>query len=169
MVEAPAACSLQPLARALLSDALPEESLASPSWSCVMNRQRRTRSRQAACRRLVSPLGLHVVRPDDQLPRRQDRSFGPQRTDPADDGDGPRRAMRVRCTLHRRPGAGPECAVIVCSFEPGVEQSIRASSDQPTNAVKRLRELNATSRGGLTTTAARVLSVTKPLAQAFQI
>jgi hypothetical protein len=29
------------------------------------------------------------------------------------------RAMRVRCTLHRRPGPGPERAVIVCSFEPG--------------------------------------------------
>ncbi len=28
------------------------------------------------------------------------------------------RAMRVRCTLHRRPGAGPERAVIVCSFAP---------------------------------------------------
>ena len=27
------------------------------------------------------------------------------------------RAMRVPCTLHRRPGAGPERAVIVCSFE----------------------------------------------------
>ena len=29
------------------------------------------------------------------------------------------RAMRIRCTLHRRPGGGPERAVIVCSFEPG--------------------------------------------------
>jgi hypothetical protein len=28
------------------------------------------------------------------------------------------RAMHVPCTLHRRPGAGPERAVIVCSFEP---------------------------------------------------
>ncbi|HEY7327398.1 MAG TPA: hypothetical protein VH592_07160 [Gemmataceae bacterium] len=28
------------------------------------------------------------------------------------------RAVGVRCTLHRRPGAGPERAVIVCSFEP---------------------------------------------------
>jgi hypothetical protein len=32
------------------------------------------------------------------------------------------RARRVRCTLHRRPGAGPARAVIVCSFEPGQEQ-----------------------------------------------
>jgi hypothetical protein len=28
------------------------------------------------------------------------------------------RAVGVPCTLHRRPGAGPERAVIVCSFEP---------------------------------------------------
>jgi hypothetical protein len=28
------------------------------------------------------------------------------------------RAMRIPCTLHRRPGAGPQRAVIVCSFEP---------------------------------------------------
>ena len=28
------------------------------------------------------------------------------------------RATRVRCTLHRRPGIGPERLVIVCSFEP---------------------------------------------------
>jgi len=28
------------------------------------------------------------------------------------------RALRLHCTLHRRPGAGPERAVIVCSFEP---------------------------------------------------
>jgi hypothetical protein len=28
------------------------------------------------------------------------------------------RATRVHCTLHRRPGSGPERSVIVCSFEP---------------------------------------------------
>jgi hypothetical protein len=28
------------------------------------------------------------------------------------------RVVRLLCTLHRRPGAGPERAVIVCSFEP---------------------------------------------------
>jgi hypothetical protein len=28
------------------------------------------------------------------------------------------RVVGVPCTLHRRPGAGPERAVIVCSFEP---------------------------------------------------
>ncbi len=28
------------------------------------------------------------------------------------------KALRVPCTLHRRPGAGPERAVIVCAFEP---------------------------------------------------
>jgi hypothetical protein len=32
------------------------------------------------------------------------------------------RAVHVPCTLHRRPGAGPERAVIVCSFEPRQEQ-----------------------------------------------
>ena len=33
------------------------------------------------------------------------------------------RAVRVPCTLHRRPGAGPQRAVIVCSFEPCDENS----------------------------------------------
>jgi hypothetical protein len=32
------------------------------------------------------------------------------------------RALGVPCTLHRRPGAGPERAVVVCSFEPHQEQ-----------------------------------------------
>lgn len=32
------------------------------------------------------------------------------------------RAVRLPCTLHRRPGAGPERAVIVCSFEPRSDQ-----------------------------------------------
>jgi hypothetical protein len=36
------------------------------------------------------------------------------------------RAMRVHCTLHRRPGAGPERAVIVCSFEPRQNNCIKA-------------------------------------------
>jgi hypothetical protein len=31
------------------------------------------------------------------------------------------KAVGVRCTLHRRPGTGPERAVIVCSFEPRPE------------------------------------------------
>jgi hypothetical protein len=31
------------------------------------------------------------------------------------------RAVGLPCTLHRRPGAGPERAVIVCSFEPSPE------------------------------------------------
>jgi hypothetical protein len=37
------------------------------------------------------------------------------------------RALRVPCTLHRRPGAGPERAVIVCSFAPGPEDSGRGN------------------------------------------
>lgn len=36
------------------------------------------------------------------------------------------RAIRLPCTLHRRPGAGPERAVIVCSFEPSEEQPLPA-------------------------------------------
>jgi hypothetical protein len=32
------------------------------------------------------------------------------------------RAKRLHCTLHRRPGPGPERAVVVCSFEPGARQ-----------------------------------------------
>jgi hypothetical protein len=32
------------------------------------------------------------------------------------------RALGVHCTLHRRPGAGPERAVIICSFEPRRDQ-----------------------------------------------
>jgi hypothetical protein len=31
------------------------------------------------------------------------------------------RAVGLPCTLHRRPGAGPGRAVVVCSFEPGSE------------------------------------------------
>lgn len=36
--------------------------------------------------------------------------------------DRARAVKRAPCTLHRRPGAGPERAVIVCSFEPRSEQ-----------------------------------------------
>lgn len=32
------------------------------------------------------------------------------------------KAVGVPCTLHRRPGAGPERAVIVCSFDPSGER-----------------------------------------------
>src|SRR5262249_24485482 len=32
------------------------------------------------------------------------------------------RAVRVPCTLHRRPGPGPDRAVLVCSFEPRQDQ-----------------------------------------------
>ena len=37
------------------------------------------------------------------------------------------RAIHVPCTLHRRPGAGPERAVIVCSFEPREDELRRAN------------------------------------------
>jgi hypothetical protein len=42
------------------------------------------------------------------------------------------RATGLPCTLHRRPGAGPERAVIVCSFEPCREQL------QPAPALRRV-------------------------------
>jgi hypothetical protein len=42
------------------------------------------------------------------------------------------RALGLPCTLHRRPGAGPERAVIVCSFEPRGEQL------QPANVLRRV-------------------------------
>jgi hypothetical protein len=35
------------------------------------------------------------------------------------------RVVGVPCTLHRRPGAGPERALIVCTFEPHPEQPRR--------------------------------------------
>ncbi len=38
------------------------------------------------------------------------------------------RLLGVPCTLHRRPGAGPERAVIVCSFAPRPEQSQPANN-----------------------------------------
>jgi hypothetical protein len=38
------------------------------------------------------------------------------------------RARGVSCTLHRRPGAGPERAVIVCSFAPRPEQARLANN-----------------------------------------
>ena len=37
------------------------------------------------------------------------------------------RALRVPCTLHRRPGAGPERAVIVCSFAPRLGELLQAN------------------------------------------
>jgi hypothetical protein len=37
------------------------------------------------------------------------------------------KALRVPCTLHRRPGAGPERAVIVCSFVPRLGQLLQAN------------------------------------------
>jgi hypothetical protein len=37
------------------------------------------------------------------------------------------RAFHVPCTLHRRPGAGPERMVIVCSFEPRQDELRRAN------------------------------------------
>jgi hypothetical protein len=37
------------------------------------------------------------------------------------------RAIHVPCTLHRRPGAGPERAVIVCSFEPRQDELRQAN------------------------------------------
>jgi hypothetical protein len=36
------------------------------------------------------------------------------------------KAVRRPCTLHRRPGAGAERALIVCSFEPAAKQSALA-------------------------------------------
>jgi hypothetical protein len=36
------------------------------------------------------------------------------------------RALGLHCTLHRRPGPGPERAVIVCSFEPRYEKRGKA-------------------------------------------
>ena len=44
------------------------------------------------------------------------------------------RAVHVPCTLHRRPGAGPERAVIVCSFEPRQEEL------RQVNVVRRVAE-----------------------------
>jgi hypothetical protein len=46
------------------------------------------------------------------------------------------RAIHVPCTLHRRPGAGPERAVIVCSFEPRQDELRRA------NVVRLVAETN---------------------------
>src|SRR5262249_47243085 len=46
------------------------------------------------------------------------------------------RAVHMPCTLHRRPGAGPERAVIVCSFEPRQGELDRA------NVVRLVAETN---------------------------
>jgi hypothetical protein len=51
------------------------------------------------------------------------------------------RALRVPCTLHRRPGAGPARAVIVCSFEPSQAQPHLA-------AIHRLVEQQSPGAGG---------------------
>jgi hypothetical protein len=80
------------------------------------------------------------------------------------------RAMRARCTLHRRPGAGPERAVIVCSFEPGVN---RAQGPHEANN-RRLRSNdreNKTRRAAVVSQPPRLACcpLRNSLAQAFQI
>jgi hypothetical protein len=40
------------------------------------------------------------------------------------------RALGIPCTLHRRPGAGPARAVIVCSFEPRQQPDAREHHSQ---------------------------------------
>jgi hypothetical protein len=51
------------------------------------------------------------------------------------------RALGVACTLHRRPGAGPERAVIVCSFVPRPEPPPRA------HAYRRVAQTHGPRRG----------------------
>jgi hypothetical protein len=50
------------------------------------------------------------------------------------------RARRIPCTLHRRPGAGAERAVIVCSFEP---RQGRPAAAQVYRQVAQLSEPNS--------------------------
>jgi hypothetical protein len=50
------------------------------------------------------------------------------------------RALKVPCTLHRRPGLGPERAVLVCSFTPRQGQPEAAPVYQQAAATRRPRE-----------------------------
>jgi hypothetical protein len=50
------------------------------------------------------------------------------------------RALGVPCTLHRRPGAGPERAVVVCSFEPHKEQPSPAAVYRQAAQTRRSRD-----------------------------
>jgi hypothetical protein len=49
------------------------------------------------------------------------------------------RALRVPCTLHRRPGAGPERTVIVCSFVPRLGELLQANVARLVAETHRLR------------------------------
>jgi len=51
------------------------------------------------------------------------------------------RAVSVSCTLHRRPGPGPERALIVCSFEPWPE------APEGTNSFRQVAQAPCARRG----------------------
>jgi hypothetical protein len=80
------------------------------------------------------------------------------------------RAMRVRCTLHRRPGAGPERAVIVCSFEPGVKQA-NPPYQAKSQRLRSIERKNKTRRAAVVSQPPRLACcpLRNSLAQAFQI
>ena len=63
------------------------------------------------------------------------------------------RAVHVPCTLHRRPGAGPERSVLVCSFEPREEDVRRA------NVVRQVAE--STTRVAVTARTVRPVLATR--------
>jgi hypothetical protein len=50
------------------------------------------------------------------------------------------RAIHLPCTLHRRPGPGPERAVVVCSFEPSPEQRPASVYREVAEALGRYRK-----------------------------
>jgi hypothetical protein len=50
------------------------------------------------------------------------------------------RARRIPCTLHRRPGAGPERAVIVGSFEPRRDDGMQANVHRQAAGQKRRKQ-----------------------------
>jgi hypothetical protein len=108
----------------LLSDALPEEAVAlvalefrhEPAGS-VDEQVDRLHADGSYLRTVYTPYGPATIyrEGDAELPVPGGQTLLMTAFDRA-------RALGVPCTLHRRPGAGPERAVVVGSFEPHQEQ-----------------------------------------------
>ena len=126
----------------LLSDALPEEAVAlvalefrhEPAGS-VDEQVDRLHADGSYLRTAYTPYGPATVyrEGDAELPVPGGQTLLLTAFDRA-------RALGVPCTLHRRPGAGPERAVVVGSFEPHHEQPSPAAVYRQAAQTRRSRD-----------------------------
>ena len=114
----------------LLRAALPEESVSLAGLEfrhecagCTDQEVDRLHADGSYIRTVFTPYGPTTVYRDDasECPVPHGRTLIMTAMDRA-------RALRVPCTLHRRPGAGPERAVIVCSFAPRQKELMQANA-----------------------------------------